>query len=178
MDKDREARVDQAYRVLDEAAEDRLITGEIPIVVVKHPWWVTLKGPMYLLGLAMVLFAVSITTLAFATLSRTDAQREQEAIDECNRLWSQRITEASFGSRRASAESDVAFNDALLVVLESGDLDAVDTTGLVESNSNTEQALERDEATIRDRDAWVAAGQPMPCPVEAPDRDAEPEQAG
>ena len=140
------------------------ITGDLPIVV-KYPWWVTLRLPLLVMAAAFLVQGAALLALTFLQVNDTNASEEQRELLECRNAYAVRVSEAAANTRSADAESRVRFNEGLITIIRGEDLTTLDVDTLVAANDALRESALQDAVAIEEREAWEAAGQPLPCPI-------------
>lgn len=139
-------------------------SGELPIVV-EYPWWVTLRIPLILLGIAFVGLAAATLSLVVLQVRDTNRNDESSEVRACRDLFTADITSAGTETRAAVALAQAGFNEALINLSDGDDATIVDIAALIEVNAEIPAKIEAERAASDARDEWDAAGQPMPCPL-------------
>ena len=160
---DQTGELEPSYVEAREFLENKHVSGEVPIVV-QYPWWVTLRVPLSIIGIAILLLRVALSGLAALQLRDQSRDHESEEIRTCRELLSAEITNRASATRAAMAVAQAAFNDGLIAVIDDAP-EGVDPDVLREANAAIPIALEAERRAINARDAWDSAHNPLPCPV-------------
>lgn len=156
-----EREVDEALAAVRRVSD----SGEVPVVVVKHPWWVTLRLPLLILAVAFLLNSLSMVLLVVRDTSRAANDAERREVARCDAAYTARVTEAAAASRLATSGLVVHIGEGLRLLTVDGTLEAFDLAGYQAAIGASEQANKADAEAVLAREAWRNAGQPLPCPI-------------
>lgn len=162
--------VDEAIRTVERAKH----SGEVPVVAAVpiddvHPWWTTLRLPLTIIAVSLLLFSISLTSLAVLALSDARETTEQRDLRTCRDRYTAEITEAAAETRLTTAELTNMFNRGLIDLIETGTVESIDAQELAVAIAANEQSMIEDAEAIAARERWMAEGSPLPCPLDAPE---------
>lgn len=162
-----DADVDDAIATVEAS---RTPSGEIPVVAAVpidnvHPWWFTFRLPLTIISISLLLFSVSLTTLAVLALMAGRDDAREDVLRDCREAYESEVFSATARTRLTTARLTNSFNTALLEIIREGSVESVDPEALARGITDNEQSIVRDSAAVEAWDAWVAAGEPLPCPL-------------
>lgn len=163
--------VDEAIRTVERHKASS--SGEVPVVAAVpiddvHPWWTTLRLPLTIIAISLLLFSISLTALAFVALSNRQNDAHARDVQACRDRFTAAITEGAAGTRFTSAALDNTFNRGLLELIQTGSIENVDPDALAVAIAENEESMIRDQEAVDAREVWEAAGSPPPYPSAAP----------
>lgn len=131
-----------------------------------YPWWATLKVPLFVLSIVFATLCLAViflaVTLRQATYENDVEYREDACYDRYNVIQADAVARV-----RASASAvDNAGWYALVSSANGVEItqETVDEVDMLITRS--EEALVQEAARAEERQIWLEAGKPLPCPVD------------
>lgn len=152
--------VDEAIEVI-RAAKDPTPTGGVPITVDRRPWWHELRGALYLLGGSFLALTISLAALTVLLLRADQVTEQSQRRSLCQAVLTAQVSAAASSSRQASSSLLAEVGRQLI----DPEADRLDRDPLVEALSALDVTNEQDRVALEQRNVWLAAGRPLPCPV-------------
>lgn len=155
-----EMSVDEAKKILEEDTHHKK-----ELIDNVYPWWATMKWPLMLISVALIVLCTSVVFLAVTMKVLANDREEEFEIDACYDAFTSDSSQATARVRAAATRVDNAGWNALVNSVGGVEVtqEVVDEVEALIKASN--DALAEDQASINRRDAWVDEGQPLPCPV-------------
>jgi hypothetical protein len=158
-----------------------------PLVIVPrvddvYPWWSRLRLPLTIMCIIGLLMTGSLVALVVDDFFDDRAEQresrereaviEQQAIDlqklECRQAFNDRVMQTAALTRLTSGVLDNSFNNALLDFMGGGE-SSINQPLLRQRIGENEVALLLDQRAVVEKNDWVLAGEPLPCPISPSD---------
>jgi len=159
--------VEEAQQIIQEEHDNPtvLMTDDV------YPWWSKLKAPLLLMSAVVAGLCLALLLLSFTVKSLANERNKQDAKDDCYSLFSNASAEAVGQVRAAAGAVDNAGWTALAIFAREGTLADLDIEHLNLLISRSEDALDLDKRRLAEREDWIVAGSPLPCPIGPPSRE-------
>ena len=130
-----------------------------------YPWWETLKKPFFLLSVVIAVLCAAVIFLAIGVRVLSQERNTEFDQDACYDAYTSNSSEAIARVRAAATRVDNAGWYALIRSSRGEEISDEEVSMIAGLTEEAEAALEVDRQRLVDRDEWVAAGRPLPCPV-------------
>jgi hypothetical protein len=150
---------EEAAHTIETEAVSRKMTDNV------YPWWETLKKPFFLLSVVIAVLCAAVIFLAIGVRVLSQERNTEFDQDACYDAYTSNSSEAIARVRAAATKVDNAGWYALIRSASGEDIGDAEVALIEDLTQEAEAALEIDAQRLEDRDEWVAAGRPLPCPV-------------
>jgi len=130
-----------------------------------HPWWATLRWPMFILSCSFLVLCLSVIFLALTLKTATERGNKEYKEDACYDQLNINATEASARVRAAGTHIDASGWVALLEQVSGNEVTQETIDNVILLVEEVEKALSFEQEAIDERQTWIDDGRPLPCPV-------------
>jgi hypothetical protein len=150
---------EEAAHTIETEAVNRQVTENV------YSIWHTLKKPFFLLSVVIAVLCAAVIFLAVSVRVLSGERNTEFDQDACYDAYTSNSSEAIARVRAAATKVDNAGWYALIRSASGEEIGDDEVATIEELTREAEAALEVDAQRLVDRDEWVAAGRPLPCPV-------------